>query len=1050
MAQRPRTKSSNKDLKDNRKTNTDGSQHRRSLEERSAGSRSSSRFFDENTKRDIVGVLFFILAVVLLLIVCIPISDAVVSNVISEWMRLILGMGSYILPFILAAIGFTFIYRNQKERLSIRASLGLAIVFIALLGFIALFSPIEVLGVDSPFLLFSETTLKAYGGYIGAGIAWVGITFFGHLITGVILVGIMVVGCIIIGFSISNLTELVKRKTRERALKASNSSKKDSPREQELPRMKKRDNFIGDVYGHGRIQYNAPNAEAFDVESAASRTRPLVGLGRSNMAKKPNSEMRSFHTPQSFADDPWDKEDRPNPFGEVLPLGVFDASKIVPIMGLTKEERAQEEKDFAKLMEEFGGQTDDDFDEDRFFDDIKNGLDPVSGVPFEESDGFPYDDRDEFRQDFEDLGGGLPGGVQGDTLTKTIPLDEVMDAELVEPKVERPKILTRPVADIIPPQRDAKPSPRRISLDEIGDLESKISAITLGDSTPIEILAPDIGGPSSALSPYDVGDDRGRDAETGADCDSDRDPAFGEEAVSDDDAHDAFSATGSSGKPKAARRVTRSTASKRTDSDYKIPSFDYLKRSDTRARRTSERILQETAHHLADTLSDFGINAEVVGWIEGPTVTLFKVNLPSGVRVSRVTALNDDIALALAAPGVRIFAPIPGTNYVGIEVPNKKRQNVLLADVLKDAPDGALQIAIGKDVEGNSIVSDLSTMPHLLIGGTTGSGKSVSINAMIMSILMRATPDEVRFIMIDPKRVEFTPYNGIPHLYVPVVTEPREAASALSWGVAEMERRLKVFSKVGARNIAQYNAKVRNGSFEEEDGHKPLPYIVIIIDELADLMMNVGKEVEFSISRIAQLARAAGIHLIVATQRPSTNVVTGLIKANITNRIAFNVASGIDSRVILDTPGAENLIGLGDLLLSKPELSKPQRIQGCYVSEGEIESVVAHIKAQSSPEYHSEILSANVISHGDSDPSGGSGGSDDPLIWEAAELVCSSGIGSTSNIQRRLKVGYSRAGRIMDQLEEKGIVGPPNGSKPREVILDSTELETLKAFEMND
>ena len=437
--------------------------------------------------------------------------------------------------------------------------------------------------------------------------------------------------------------------------------------------------------------------------------------------------------------------------------------------------------------------------------------------------------------------------------------------------------------------------------------------------------------------------------------------------------------------------------------------------------------------------------------VAGPTVTLFKVDLPAGVRVSRVTALEDDIALALAAPGVRIFAPIPGTNYVGIEVPNSKRQSVLLGDVLSDATEGPLQIAIGKDVEGSSIVSDLAKMPHLLIGGTTGSGKSVSINAMIMSILMRATPSEVRFIMIDPKRVEFTPYNGIPHLYVPVVTEAKEAASALSWGVAEMERRLKIFSKVGARNIGQYNAKVQRGEIGDDEA-KELPYIVIIIDELADLMMNVGKEVEFSISRIAQLARAAGIHLIVATQRPSTNVVTGLIKANITNRIAFNVASGIDSRVVLDTPGAENLIGLGDLLLSKPELAKPQRIQGCYVSEDEINAVVDMLKSQGEPEYHSEILNTNLITLGASAPdgSGGSGSSDDPLIWEAADIVVSSGLGSTSNIQRRLKVGYSRAGRIMDMLEEKGVVGPPNGSKPREVLVDAMELETLKAFEAQD
>ena len=517
--------------------------------------------------------------------------------------------------------------------------------------------------------------------------------------------------------------------------------------------------------------------------------------------------------------------------------------------------------------------------------------------------------------------------------------------------------------------------------------------------------------------------------------------------------------------PKKPSKAATPVATPRPEQGFELPPFDLLATStDPEKDLATDSELQETGACLQETLEDFNIMAKVVGWVAGPTVTLFKVDLPAGVRVSRVTALEDDIALALAAPGVRIFAPIPGTNYVGIEVPNRTRQTVLLGDVIKDAAPGPLQIAIGKDVEGHCIVSDLAKMPHLLIGGTTGSGKSVSINAMIMSILMRATPSEVRFIMIDPKRVEFTPYNGIPHLYVPVVTEPKEAASALSWGVAEMERRLKVFSKVGARNIGQYNAKVQAAQAEakaaQETGEElpenelgdELPYIVIIIDELADLMMNVGKEVEFSISRIAQLARAAGIHLIVATQRPSTNVVTGLIKANITNRIAFNVASGIDSRVILDTPGAENLIGLGDLLLSKPEYAKPMRIQGCYVSEDEINAVVEKLRSQGEPEYHSEILSTNLITLGScpSDASGGTCADDDPLIWEAAELVVSSGLGSTSNIQRRLKVGYSRAGRIMDMLEDKGVVGPPNGSKPREVLVDAMELETLKAFEQHD
>ena len=495
---------------------------------------------------------------------------------------------------------------------------------------------------------------------------------------------------------------------------------------------------------------------------------------------------------------------------------------------------------------------------------------------------------------------------------------------------------------------------------------------------------------------------------------------------------------------------------------FQLPPMTLLATGGAR-RGSTEEELRDVAAELQGTLEDFGVMASVVGWVEGPTVTLFKVDLPSGVRVSKVTNLTDDIALALAAPGVRIFAPIPGTNYVGIEVPNRNRQMVYLPDVLAAAGPGPLQVAIGEDVEGHAIVHDLAKMPHVLIAGTTGSGKSVEVNSMIMSILMRATPAEVRFIMVDPKRVEFAPYEGIPHLYVPVVTECREASSALSWAVAEMERRLKMFSKCGVRNIITFNEKARAAQAADEAAEKrgeeppenpygePIPYIVIVIDELADLMMNVGKEVEFSISRIAQLARAAGIHLIIATQRPSTNVVTGLIKANITCRIGLTVASGIDSRVILDSTGAENLIGMGDMLLAKPEYPKPIRIQGPYIPDDEIAAVVAHLKSQGEPEYHSEILKTNVVTLGDSSPSGEGGSeSDDPLLWEAADVVVSSDLGSTSNLQRRLKVGYARAGRIMDQLEEKGIVGPANGSRPREVLVDQMELETLKAFEAAD
>ncbi|MDO8848388.1 MAG: DNA translocase FtsK 4TM domain-containing protein [Coriobacteriia bacterium] len=483
---------------------------------------------------------------------------------------------------------------------------------------------------------------------------------------------------------------------------------------------------------------------------------------------------------------------------------------------------------------------------------------------------------------------------------------------------------------------------------------------------------------------------------------------------------------------------------------FELPPLSALVRTPetTAAHKASEKELRHTAGLIEQTFATFDIIARVVNWIPGPTVTMFEVEIAKGVKVNRVTALSDDLALALAAPTIRILAPIPGKSYVGIEVPNAGRTTVTLGDVLHTglvADPRPLMLAIGKDVAGEQIAADLASMPHLLIAGSTGTGKSVCINALIMSILMRSTPAEVRLILIDPKRIELNLYNGVPHLYVPVVTEAKEAASALHWAVGEMESRLKKLQKAGARNVAQYNVAVRAGKGPE--GGEELPYLVIIIDELADLMMVAAKEVEDSICRIAQLARAAGIHLIVATQRPSTDIITGLIKTNITNRIAFAVSSGIDSRVILDTSGAEKLVGLGDMLFSTPAWPKPKRIQGAYVSEEEINAVVDHIKGQAEPDYHEEILHLKVTS---ATGTLESSDDDDPLLWEAADMVVTSGMGSTSLLQRRLKVGYSRAGRIMDMLEMKGIVGQPDGSRPREVLVDIEELESLKLFEREE
>lgn len=498
---------------------------------------------------------------------------------------------------------------------------------------------------------------------------------------------------------------------------------------------------------------------------------------------------------------------------------------------------------------------------------------------------------------------------------------------------------------------------------------------------------------------------------------------------------------------RAASRVTSRPGE--GDEAYELPPLSMLSSNPHSASSASTVAeLEDTKARLQATLEEFGLTSRVVDYVSGPLVTTFQIEMGEGERVSKITNLEDDIALTLAAESVRIFAPIPGTSRVGIEIPNKKRENVHLGDVLPYASGGPLEFAIGRDAAGRAVTADLAAMPHLLVAGATGSGKSVMINSLIMSFLMRDTPKQLRLILVDPKRVEFSGYNGLPHLYVPVVTEPRQAASALQWAVCEMERRLKVFERAGARNINVYNEMCVGGKLSEMDNPPdPMPFMVIIIDELADLMMVAGKDVEASIVRIAQLARAAGIHLVLATQRPSANVVTGLIKSNIENRIALSVASGTDSRVILDQTGAQRLLGNGDMLF-KYRGHRTRRVLGCYVSDPEIESVVDFIRGQGEPDYHEEILSAVIPGQPGGAASSEGADEDDPLVWEAAQIVVESQLGSTSGLQRRLKVGYARAGRIMDMLEAKGIVGPPEGSKPREVLKKTVdELEELRALE---
>jgi S-DNA-T family DNA segregation ATPase FtsK/SpoIIIE len=473
---------------------------------------------------------------------------------------------------------------------------------------------------------------------------------------------------------------------------------------------------------------------------------------------------------------------------------------------------------------------------------------------------------------------------------------------------------------------------------------------------------------------------------------------------------------------------------------YQPPPLDLLRTSPPSAG--NERDEEHTTDALERTFNTFGVPAHVVAAHRGPTVTLFEVEVESGTKVNKVLSLGDDIAYALATPDVRIIAPIPGKSAIGVEVPNKVRDFVMLGDVLrsKTARDDRhpLSVALGKDINGRAQLVDLTTMPHVLIAGATGAGKSSLINSFVTSILMRTSPEEVRLVLVDPKRVELMHFADLPHLLVPVIVHPKRAAEALSWVVREMEQRYELLAMVGVRDIDGYRAGMAEGTLRippgQEDKVVDFPYLLVVIDELADLMMVAPRDVEDAICRIAQMARAVGIHLVVATQRPSVDVVTGLIKANIASRIALMTASQADSRVILDMNGAEKLVGHGDMLFSPSSASKPARLQAAWVTEKEIQQISEWIRAQRPASY-----AMSVEGFGRPPVDDGGLGDDDDLLEQAAELVIRSQLGSTSMLQRKLKVGFARAGRLMDLLEERGLVGPSQGSKARDVLVTSEE-----------
>ena len=1017
---------------------------------------------DDGVRHDIAGVIIGVIGVALLIAVLTP-TSGVLTQAVSDGLHAVLGLGAFLLPAALLLWALTFFVHIPSIEPG-RVAIGLGLVSLAVMGLVGLCTP----NADTdPSLLFNAFVLADRGGYVGNGLAWLLLTLVGKIVGLVVLAGVVIAGLIVIGFNATGaLQSFMARQQQHRAIARARSEERAAAaaRQQHMAWVQRNGASMPADYAPTALfdperpltrdgrEMGAPECDPYGrpVSYGAPMEPNAYGYGAPTSvlpyAPQPVGAPQTTSVIRTRAD-----EQAPAPVAPAhyfgcgnMPLGMEEEpvaepqpieEPAAPAPVTTRVERRVSQPTTFITPEMIDAR-----EEEAAYDGGTHFAPMGQPTPEPEPARTPsrrlrqasqwWDPADDWnREDFDPRersrhaqSAFVPGVLPGAPV-------EAWDDEPIEEEALTP-IASTVGADPAQTLVAAATTPVPETGDEVVDRVSALTSAALAANAADPTVAP-------KRRPGDAGGSPSKQAVA---------PVKTKVALPWED-------------PQADVAGEAVSLGSHT---FVLPNPAIFRRNASGLENTPEqhREAAETASLLQAALNEFGVKAEVVDWVVGPSCTTYQVKPGEGVRVNRFTALEEDIARVLARPSVRVYAPVPGTSYVGIEVSSNSRSPIMFGDVLSCLDGGPLDFVLGLDTSGKPIHADLAKLPHLLVAGTTGSGKSVCMNTIIMSMLVRNTPDDVRIIMVDPKQVEFANYNGVPHLVMPVVTDMRQAAAALQWGVTEMDRRYRIFSNLGVRDLKSYNAQVDSGAFENtEFPLQHLPSVVFFIDELADLMMVAKKDVEASIVRIAQLGRACGIHLVIATQTPRADIVTGLIRANVANRIALRVSKAMDSKIIIDQTGAEKLLPHGDMLFLEAGFGdKPRRIQGCYLSDDEISRVVEHLKQQDASAYNSAMaplpgtqlvadLSDDTIGappHAGA-ASGGGGSDDDPLAWEAAQLVVENQLGSTSMIQRRLKLGYARAGRVMDMLEEMGVVGPARGSKPRDVLIrDLDELASLR------